>query len=102
MEALGLLAGGVAHDLNNIIVSVTTLPELLLLETPQESPIRSQPEEIRILEIKPGTKAIIVGGYAEINAMKKAQELAAGVFLQKPYSMQDLAVAVRDGLQKIR
>ena len=30
MEALGLLAGGVAHDLNNILAGVVTTPELLL------------------------------------------------------------------------
>ena len=47
MEALGLLAGGVAHDLNNIIVGVTTLPEILLLDVPQDSPMRLQLEEIR-------------------------------------------------------
>jgi two-component system, cell cycle sensor histidine kinase and response regulator CckA len=33
MEALGLLAGGVAHDLNNILSGIVTYPELLLLDT---------------------------------------------------------------------
>lgn len=32
MEALGLLAGGVAHDLNNILSGIVTYPELLLLD----------------------------------------------------------------------
>ena len=30
MEALGLLAGGVAHDLNNIFTSLVAYPDLLL------------------------------------------------------------------------
>ncbi len=32
MEAIGILAGGVAHDLNNILSGVVSYPELLLLQ----------------------------------------------------------------------
>jgi two-component system, cell cycle sensor histidine kinase and response regulator CckA len=40
METLGLMAGGVAHDLNNILSGIVSYPELLLLQLPQESPLR--------------------------------------------------------------
>jgi signal transduction histidine kinase len=40
MEALGALAGGVAHDLNNILSGLVSYPELLLLDLPQDSPLR--------------------------------------------------------------
>jgi len=40
MEAIGLMAGGVAHDLNNILSGIVTYPELLLMELPEESPLR--------------------------------------------------------------
>lgn len=39
MEALGTLAGGVAHDLNNILSGIVSYPELLLLDIPQDSPL---------------------------------------------------------------
>jgi signal transduction histidine kinase/ActR/RegA family two-component response regulator len=41
MEALGTLAGGVAHDLNNILSGIVGYPDLLLMEVPEESPMRS-------------------------------------------------------------
>ncbi len=40
MEALGLLAGGVAHDLNNVLSGVVAYPELLLLDLPQDSSLK--------------------------------------------------------------
>ena len=40
MEAIGTVAGGVAHDLNNILVGLVSYPELLLMQTPQDSPLR--------------------------------------------------------------
>jgi two-component system, cell cycle sensor histidine kinase and response regulator CckA len=40
MEALGTLAGGVAHDLNNILSGIVTYPDLLLMSLPEESSLR--------------------------------------------------------------
>jgi len=41
MEALGTLAGGVAHDLNNVLSGVVSYPDLLLLDLPEDSPLRT-------------------------------------------------------------
>ncbi len=40
MEAIGTLAGGVAHDLNNILSGLVSYPDLLLMDIPQDSPLR--------------------------------------------------------------
>lgn len=40
MEAIGLLAGGVAHDLNNILSGIVAYPELLLLKLPADSELK--------------------------------------------------------------
>ncbi len=47
MEALGLMAGGVAHDLNNILSGIVSYPELLLMDLPQDSPLRRPIETIK-------------------------------------------------------
>lgn len=39
MEAIGTLAGGVAHDLNNILTGIVSYPDLLLIGLPQDSPM---------------------------------------------------------------
>jgi PAS domain S-box-containing protein len=47
MEALGLLAGGVAHDLNNILSGIVSYPDLLLMKLPKESPLRKPIKTIK-------------------------------------------------------
>ena len=47
MEALGTLAGGVAHDLNNILSGIVSYPDLILMELPEESPLREAIVTIR-------------------------------------------------------
>ena len=47
MEAIGLLAGGVAHDLNNVLSGIVSYPDLLLLDLPAGSPLRRPIETIQ-------------------------------------------------------
>ena len=47
MEALGTLAGGVAHDLNNVLSGIVSYPDLILMQLPHESPLRKPISTIR-------------------------------------------------------
>jgi len=46
MESIGLMAGGVAHDLNNILSGVIGYPELILHTLPEDSELRKPIEAI--------------------------------------------------------
>ena len=56
MEAIGTLAGGVAHDLNNILSGIVSYPELLLMDLPEDSPLRKPLSTIQ----KSGEKAAAI------------------------------------------
>lgn len=56
MRAIGLLAGGVAHDLNNILSGIVSYPELILLDLPEDSPLK---EPIRTIQ-ESGKKAAAI------------------------------------------
>ena len=47
MEAIGLLAGGVAHDLNNILSGLVSYPDLLLVNRPSEDPMTGPLQTIK-------------------------------------------------------
>jgi PAS domain S-box-containing protein len=53
MEAIGTLAGGVAHDLNNILSGIISYPELILMDLPKGSPLEDPIKKI----IESGQKA---------------------------------------------
>ncbi len=47
MEVVGLMAGGVAHDLNNILSGIVSYPDLILLRLDEESELRKLVEAIK-------------------------------------------------------
>ena len=85
MESLGLLAGGVAHDLNNILSGIVSYPELLLLDLPEGSRLKKPIETIR----QSGARAAAI--------VQDLLTVARGVaVMREPLNLNDL---VRDYLE---
>ncbi len=55
----------------------------------------------RILELRPGQKAIIASGFSETGRVKEAQRLGAGAYVRKPYLLGKLRMAVRHELDEL-
>ncbi len=56
MEVVGTLASGVAHDLNNILSGMVSYPELILMDLPEDSPLRRPINTIK----QSGEKAAVI------------------------------------------
>ena len=79
MESLGLLAGGVAHDLNNILSGIVSYPELILLDMTKDNKLRKPIESI----LEAGTRATAI--------VQDLLTVARGVAIAKePVSLNNL------------
>jgi len=54
----------------------------------------------KILEIRPGQKAIIASGFSETNRVKEVQRLGAGAYVKKPYTFEKIGLAVKAELER--
>jgi len=70
MESIGLLAGGIAHDINNLLSVILGYSEILLESIPHDSKMHSQCEEIK----KAGDRAASLTG--QLLAFSRQQALA--------------------------
>jgi len=87
MESMGLLAGGVAHDLNNVLSGIVSYPELLLLDLPEDSKLRKPIETMH----ESGHRAVaivqdlltVARGVANTKQLLNLNDLA-GEYLNSP------------------
>jgi len=75
-------------------------PDLLILDMIMEPGIDGLETYRRILELRPGQKAIIVSGSPETERVRQVLDLGAGAFVKKPYSLEKIGQVVRQELDK--
>jgi len=54
----------------------------------------------RILDFNPKQKAIIVSGYSQTRQVEKTLRLGAGYYLKKPYTIEEIGIAVKKRIVK--
>ncbi len=73
--------------------------DLLLIDMLMEPGINGYETYKEINKLYPGQKAIIASGYSENKDIRATLALGAQNFIKKPYTLEQLALIVRDSLQ---
>ncbi len=74
--------------------------DLVILDMIMEPSISGFETYQRIKKINPGQKAIIASGHSESEEVLMTQDLGAGAFVKKPYTILDMGIAVKEELEK--
>ena len=74
--------------------------DLIVLDMVMPKGINGRKTYEEIIKIRPGQKAIIASGYAKTKEVDLAQELGAGKYIKKPYTLAKVGIAVKEELEK--
>jgi two-component system cell cycle sensor histidine kinase/response regulator CckA len=72
--------------------------DLLLLEMIMEPGMDGLDTYRQILDIRPGTPAVIASRFAETDRVREVQNLGACRYIRKPYTIENIAQAVQEAL----
>jgi len=74
--------------------------DLVILDMIMPSGFDGMETYMEMIKISPKQKAIITSGFSESERVKKLQQLGVESYIQKPYTMEKIAMAVRKELDK--
>ncbi|MEJ2155302.1 MAG: ATP-binding protein [Desulfobacteraceae bacterium] len=74
--------------------------DILVLDMIMDPGIDGLETYAKIIEIHQGQKAIIASGYAENKRVRETQEMGAGAYIRKPYTLENIGVAIREELDR--
>ena len=100
LKQLGYSVDAVSSGLEAIEHLKDHKVDLLVLDMIMDPGIDGLETFKRVLEIIPDQKAIITSGFSETANVKKTQELGAGDYIKKPYTIKTLGLAVKKELLK--
>lgn len=71
---------------------------LILLDMEMSPGINGRETYERILAFRPGQRAIVVSGFAASDEIQRIRQLGVSEFVEKPFTLQELGLAVVRGL----
>ncbi len=100
LTKLGYLPNTVSSGEEAVEYIKTNSADLVVLDMIMDPGIDGLDTYKKILEMHPGTKAVIASGFSETDRVTEAQELGAGQYIKKPYTIEKVGVAVKTELAK--
>jgi CheY-like chemotaxis protein len=105
------VAGSMLENLNYQVTAVASGEEalaylkdqtadLLILDMIMDNGIDGLETYKRLLEINPKQKAIIASGFSETDRVREVQQLGAGAYIRKPFTLEVLVKAVKSALKE--
>ena len=73
--------------------------DLLVLDMIMDPGIDGLETYKKILQLHPNQKAIIASGFSATGRVKKVQNLGAGAYIKKPYTIEKIGIAVKTELE---
>ncbi len=98
LASLGFETASAASGEEAIAYLKTNPADLVILDMIMDPGINGRETYERIIQFRPGQKAIIASGYSLNDDVRAAQRMGAGAFLKKPYGLKELELAVRKEL----
>jgi len=95
LKKLGYLVEAVSSGEEAIEYMRAHSADLLVLDMIMDPGIDGLDTYKAIAAIHPGQKAVIASGFAETKRVKQAQELGAGRYIRKPYTLERIGAAVK-------
>lgn len=100
LKRLGYSVSSVSSGEEAVDYMKNNTADLLLLDMIMDPGIDGLDTYRRILDLRPGQKAIISSGYSETERVREARRLGAKTYVRKPYSLEKIGLAVRAELNK--
>ncbi|MDJ0886209.1 MAG: PAS domain S-box protein [Desulfobacterales bacterium] len=100
LETLGYRVAVAASGEDALAYLEASPCDLVLLDMIMDPGIDGLETYRRIVDRRPGQKAIITTGFSQTDRVRKAQALGAGCYLQKPYTFEKLGQSVRSALDR--
>ncbi len=101
LEQLGYPVTSVSSGEEAIEYLKSRSADLIILDMIMDPGIDGLETYRRILELHPGQRAIIASGFSETERVKEAQKLGAGEYIKKPYTLEQIGLAVKNELEKL-
>ena len=100
LSKLGYTVSAVPSGEDSIAYLKARPADIVILDMIMEPGMDGLETYRQIIQLNPRQKAIIASGYSESGRVKAAQQLGAGKYLKKPYTLEEIGLSVRGELDR--